>query len=172
MDRIGRDCRDRTDDIHLHPRATTRMPPLAFRIPWPIEPSVWQARFAADSPLERTGFVPSVPREAPGIPVVSALAVSRAAVQTKASPADRERYQTVYARQAGAVAAPTAGLHFTPEILAELDRRGVQRTFVTLHVGLGTFAPVKSLPPRTSGSSVREPAKSRPVTTRRCLAGE
>src|SRR6266550_5797407 len=73
MDRIGRDCRDRNDDIHLHPRAATRMPPLAFRVPWPIEPSVWQARFAADSPLERTGFEPSVPREAPGIPVVSAL---------------------------------------------------------------------------------------------------
>src|SRR5882724_1461390 len=73
MDRIGRDCRDRTDDIHLHPRATTIMPPLAFRVPWLIEPSVWQARFAADSPLERTGFEPSVPREAPGIPVVSAL---------------------------------------------------------------------------------------------------
>src|SRR6266404_7873334 len=52
MDRIGRDCRDRTDDIHLHPRATTTMPPLAFRVSWQIEPSVWQARFAADSPLD------------------------------------------------------------------------------------------------------------------------
>jgi S-adenosylmethionine:tRNA ribosyltransferase-isomerase len=56
--------------------------------------------------------------------------------------ADRERYQTVYARTPGAVAAPTAGLHFTPEILAELDARGIERAFVTLHVGLGTFKPV------------------------------
>jgi S-adenosylmethionine:tRNA ribosyltransferase-isomerase len=56
--------------------------------------------------------------------------------------ADRERYQTVYARTPGAVAAPTAGLHFTPKILAELEARGIGRAFVTLHVGLGTFKPV------------------------------
>jgi S-adenosylmethionine:tRNA ribosyltransferase-isomerase len=56
---------------------------------------------------------------------------------------DRDRYQTVYARQAGAVAAPTAGLHFTPEVFAALDRRGVGRAFVTLHVGIGTFQPIK-----------------------------
>jgi len=56
--------------------------------------------------------------------------------------ADRQRYQTVYASAAGAVAAPTAGLHFTPGLFAELDRRGVERTFVTLHVGMGTFKPV------------------------------
>ena len=56
--------------------------------------------------------------------------------------ADRERYQTVYARAPGAVAAPTAGLHFTPELFAALDARGVERAFVTLHVGLGTFKPV------------------------------
>ncbi len=57
---------------------------------------------------------------------------------------DRERYQTVYAKAAGSVAAPTAGLHFTPEILDEIDARGVERTTVTLHVGLGTFKPVVS----------------------------
>lgn len=57
---------------------------------------------------------------------------------------DRERYQTVYARQAGAVAAPTAGLHFTDELLERLAARGVTRAPVTLHVGLGTFAPVRS----------------------------
>jgi S-adenosylmethionine:tRNA ribosyltransferase-isomerase len=56
--------------------------------------------------------------------------------------ADRRRYQTVYAKTPGAVAAPTAGLHFTEELLAELARRGVERTFVTLHVGVGTFKPV------------------------------
>ena len=57
--------------------------------------------------------------------------------------ADRERYQTVYARERGSVAAPTAGLHFTPEVLAALDSRGVEITRVTLHVGLGTFAPLR-----------------------------
>ena len=58
--------------------------------------------------------------------------------------ADRERYQTIYARHVGSVAAPTAGLHFTPEIFAALDRKGVRRTAVTLHVGPGTFRPVKA----------------------------
>lgn len=57
--------------------------------------------------------------------------------------ADRERYQTVYASADGAVAAPTAGLHFTPELLAQIDGMGVQRVEVTLHVGAGTFAPVR-----------------------------
>ncbi|MGA2501530.1 MAG: S-adenosylmethionine:tRNA ribosyltransferase-isomerase, partial [Tepidisphaeraceae bacterium] len=57
---------------------------------------------------------------------------------------DKDRYQTVYARNPGSVAAPTAGLHFTPEVLAALDARGVRRTFVTLHVGLGTFKPVEA----------------------------
>lgn len=56
---------------------------------------------------------------------------------------DRTRYQTVYANEDGAVAAPTAGLHFTPELFAALDARGVSRHFVTLHVGAGTFLPVK-----------------------------
>jgi S-adenosylmethionine:tRNA ribosyltransferase-isomerase len=55
---------------------------------------------------------------------------------------DRERYQTVFAKTEGSVAAPTAGLHFTEELLRELESRGVQRTFITLHVGLGTFKPV------------------------------
>jgi S-adenosylmethionine:tRNA ribosyltransferase-isomerase len=57
--------------------------------------------------------------------------------------ADRERYQTVYAQRAGAVAAPTAGLHFDAELLASLQAKGVERAFVTLHVGAGTFQPVR-----------------------------
>lgn len=55
---------------------------------------------------------------------------------------DRERYQTVFARDRGSVAAPTAGLHFTPELLDRLEARGVERAEVTLHVGYGTFKPV------------------------------
>jgi S-adenosylmethionine:tRNA ribosyltransferase-isomerase len=58
--------------------------------------------------------------------------------------ADKVRYQTVYAAPAGSVAAPTAGLHFTESLLAEIRARGVRVGFVTLHVGLGTFAPVKT----------------------------
>ena len=57
--------------------------------------------------------------------------------------ADRERYQTVYARVRGSIAAPTAGLHFTPELLSALDARGVERIEITLHVGYGTFKPVR-----------------------------
>ena len=57
---------------------------------------------------------------------------------------DRQRYQTVFAGPAGSVAAPTAGLHFTEALLAEASARGVQVRFLTLHVGLGTFAPVKA----------------------------
>jgi len=57
---------------------------------------------------------------------------------------DRVRYQTVYAREQGSIAAPTAGLHFTEELLNEIRARGVHVCYVTLHVGLGTFAPVKA----------------------------
>ena len=57
---------------------------------------------------------------------------------------DNERYQTVYAKRQGAVAAPTAGLHFTPELLRELEQKGIETAQVTLHVGAGTFQPVRS----------------------------
>jgi len=67
-------------------------------------------------------------------------------IASKRGEDDRDRidYQTIYAREEGAVAAPTAGLHFTPELFAALDRRGILRHFVTLHVGAGTFLPVKA----------------------------
>lgn len=57
---------------------------------------------------------------------------------------DRTDYQTMYAKEEGAVAAPTAGLHFTPDLFARLDAAGIERHFVTLHVGAGTFLPVKA----------------------------
>jgi S-adenosylmethionine:tRNA ribosyltransferase-isomerase len=75
--------------------------------------------------LEKLGRVPLPPY------------ISRADVA-----ADRERYQTVYARERGSVAAPTAGLHFTPEILQSIRARGIETAEVTLHVGLGTFQPL------------------------------
>ena len=61
----------------------------------------------------------------------------------KAELQDRERYQTVYSREVGSAAAPTAGLHFTEELLNQIRAKGVKVCFVTLHVGLGTFRPVK-----------------------------
>jgi S-adenosylmethionine:tRNA ribosyltransferase-isomerase len=65
-------------------------------------------------------------------------------IERPALPEDRERYQTIFARERGAVAAPTAGLHFTPRLLEELSDRGVRLAKVTLHVGPGTFLPVRS----------------------------
>lgn len=65
-------------------------------------------------------------------------------IEREADAEDRERYQTVYARHQGAVAAPTAGLHFTDEMLQQIAEKGVQSGFVTLHVGAGTFQPVRA----------------------------
>lgn len=92
---------------------------------WLVEP---QPSGPASNLLERHGQVPLPPYIRKG----------------QAGTVDRERYQTVYGRHPGAVAAPTAGLHFTPELLEHLERRGVDRSWVTLHVGLGTFRPIKT----------------------------
>jgi len=91
---------------------------------------------------------------------------------------DAERYQTVYASRAGAVAAPTAGLHFTAELMSALGERGAQCAFVTLHVGAGTFQPVRAerlaghrmhaeryeIPPATAEAVNAARAAGRPVT--------
>lgn len=65
-------------------------------------------------------------------------------IETPLPPENRERYQTVYARQEGSAAAPTAGLHFTPALLEKIEARGVQIARVTLHVGTGTFRPIET----------------------------
>jgi len=87
-------------------------------------------RLESDAPLgeaiERHGHVPLPPY-----------------IQRADAVEDLERYQTVYARESGSVAAPTAGLHFTPELLASLAARGISRAEVVLHVGAGTFKPVE-----------------------------
>src|SRR5215204_4693053 len=70
--------------------------------------------------------------------------IKREAEDLVAAEEDRERYQTVYAAAPGAIAAPTAGLHFTPQVFGELRARGVRTAEVTLHVGYGTFAPVRA----------------------------
>lgn len=89
---------------------------------------------AGASELERHGHVPLPPYvRRPRVPGADAR-----------DGLDRERYQTVFAREPGAVAAPTAGLHFSARLLERLAARGVERTFVTLHVGPGTFRPVKT----------------------------
>lgn len=78
-----------------------------------------------------------------GVPPVPPY-IRRDTLEDPRTQTDRERYQTVYARERGAVAAPTAGLHFSEELLRNIDRHGVLRRFVTLHVGPGTFRPVKA----------------------------
>src|SRR5207247_1778234 len=97
--------------------------------PW----ATWRLKLVVDGPvlawLERVGEVPLPPYVArPGGPTAS----------------DRERYQTVYAAAPGAVAAPTAGLHFTPALLATLASAGVEMRTLTLHVGPGTFQPIRT----------------------------
>jgi S-adenosylmethionine:tRNA ribosyltransferase-isomerase len=99
-----------------------------------LEGGMWRCTFRSARPLAglldefgHTPVPPYVHRE--GTPEEEAM--------------DRERYQTIYARETGSVAAPTAGLHFTPEIFAALEAKGVKRVAVTLHVGPGTFRPVK-----------------------------
>ena len=96
---------------------------------------MWQVEFSCSRPLmdllDEFGHTPVPPY------------VKREGTATEEKE-DRARYQTIYAREVGSVAAPTAGLHFTPEIFAALEAKGVKRVAVTLHVGPGTFRPVKA----------------------------
>lgn len=90
--------------------------------------------------LENVGLVPLPP-------YIHRNAQANVPTSSSALLEDRERYQTVYATRPGSVAAPTAGLHFTPRLLDRIRAAGVEICFVTLHVGLGTFAPVKAETP-------------------------
>ncbi|MEE9211476.1 MAG: tRNA preQ1(34) S-adenosylmethionine ribosyltransferase-isomerase QueA [Phycisphaeraceae bacterium] len=99
----------------------------------------WRARLHADADtltvLSRVGSTP--------LPHYIRRA-RRAMHQPEVNAQDAVHYNTVYGRDPGSVAAPTAGLHFTPELLDSLDRTGIQRAALTLHIGLGTFAPVRT----------------------------
>lgn len=88
---------------------------------------------------------------------------------------DAERYQTVFAREAGSVAAPTAGLHFTPELLAAIESRGIARAEIVLHVGAGTFKPVEVEDPAAHVMHEEwysiSPDAARTINDRRALGG-
>ncbi|HID76996.1 MAG TPA: S-adenosylmethionine:tRNA ribosyltransferase-isomerase, partial [Planctomycetaceae bacterium] len=107
------------EDIQL------RMGPRQDDGTWVVRPMTAEAPLAV---LERVGRVPLPPYIRKGEMIQS----------------DRESYQTVYARQPGAIAAPTAGLHFTRELLNQIERRGTKVVTLTLHVGVGTFKPIES----------------------------
>jgi S-adenosylmethionine:tRNA ribosyltransferase-isomerase len=106
-------------------------PGFAVEITGPAPGGMRTVRLQTDLPvaeaLERHGHLPLPPY-----------------IEREDDAADRERYQTVYAATAGSIAAPTAGLHFTPELLTRLSSRGMRRAAVTLHVGVGTFRPVET----------------------------
>lgn len=111
-----------------HMRERRRGPDGELEPEWRLELESREGELEAA--LERHGHMPLPPY------------VQRARGEDARGALDRERYQTVFARVPGAVAAPTAGLHFTPELFERLAARGVERASVTLHVGEGTFRPV------------------------------
>jgi len=111
-----------------------------------------RVRFAADLELEvtaRRGFGERTVRfHAPGDIFAAIERIGHVPlppyIRRQDEPADRERYQTIFARERGSAAAPTAGLHFTPEVIERCRVRGAEIAFVTLHVGLGTFQPLRA----------------------------
>jgi S-adenosylmethionine:tRNA ribosyltransferase-isomerase len=123
------------------------------------EDDAWRVRLTCDAGelderIERVGRPPLPPyiRRADDAPLA----------------ADRQRYQTVYARRPGAIAAPTAGLHFTVELLSDLEARGVEFAWVTLHVGRGTFLPVAA--ERVEDHRMHPEAFELPEATARAVA--
>ena len=137
-----------------------------------LEPGLWEAlvkpskRIAVGDKVEvvstqpgsrgETAFVEILERKEEGVRVVRFAddALVEALGQIPLPPyihdyhGDRERYQTVYSREKGSVAAPTAGLHFTPGLLSQIKEKGIDLVFVTLHVGLDTFRPIREEDPR------------------------
>jgi S-adenosylmethionine:tRNA ribosyltransferase-isomerase len=137
-----------------------------------LEPGLWEAlvkpskRIAVGDKVEvvgiqpelkgKTSFVEVLEKEEEGVRVVRFAdeAAVEALGQIPLPPyihnyhGDRERYQTVYSREKGSVAAPTAGLHFTPGLLSQISEKGIDLVFVTLHVGLDTFRPIREEDPR------------------------
>jgi len=137
-----------------------------------LEPGLWEAlvkpskRIAEGDKVElvsmqpgsggRTALVEVLERKEEGVRVVRFAdeALVEALGQIPLPPyihdyhGDRERYQTVYSREKGSVAAPTAGLHFTPGLLSQIKEKGIDLVFVTLHVGLDTFRPIREEDPR------------------------
>jgi S-adenosylmethionine:tRNA ribosyltransferase-isomerase len=137
-----------------------------------LEPGLWEAlvkpskRIAVGDKVElvskepgsegKTAFVKILERKEEGVRVVRFAdeALVEVLGQIPLPPyihdyrGDRERYQTVYSREKGSVAAPTAGLHFTPALLSQIREMGIDLVFVTLHVGLDTFRPIREEDPR------------------------
>jgi S-adenosylmethionine:tRNA ribosyltransferase-isomerase len=137
-----------------------------------LEPGLWEAlvrpskKIAVGDKVElvstqpalkgRTAFVEVLERKEEGVRIVRFAdeSVVEALGQIPLPPyihdyhGDRERYQTVYSREKGSVAAPTAGLHFTPGLLGQIREKGIDLVFVTLHVGLDTFRPIREEDPR------------------------
>lgn len=115
-----------------------------------LDEETWLLEFAGPEPfdvwLDREGHMPLPPY-----------------LQRSDDVLDRERYQTVFSKSLGAVAAPTAGLHFTRELLAELESKGISTAYLTLHTGLGTFKPVRV--ERVEDHRIHTEQYSIPVTT-------
>jgi S-adenosylmethionine:tRNA ribosyltransferase-isomerase len=123
------------DTLHFHDDSDAAEPALSAQV---IASGDFGERTLRFSPhpdffgaLSRIGHMPLPPY------------IRRDQSSTSDTSEDRERYQTVYSTQPGSAAAPTAGLHFTPEVLAALTARGIEIAYLTLHVGLGTFQPVR-----------------------------
>ncbi len=116
------------------PGLRIRLDDAALTLVEPLDKGLWIVRFEGEEDVE------ALTRRLGGIPLPPYI--DREDVSDRREE-DRERYQTVYARHEGAVAAPTAGLHFTEELFNKLSEQGVRRTAVTLHVGLGTFQPLR-----------------------------